>query len=154
MRNRKDFGMLRIAIFFALFLFFSNCFPQIRNHKHQFEKYDSDSPKSILSKVEEGFNNGDVEKFAKYFCSQTYASLSNGVSGYYSPNQFFYIIQNYFNIYKPIGFRFIVVNDSTENPYASGLYKYESGGIRGNSQVFISLKIIGNDWKISQITIN
>jgi hypothetical protein len=146
--------MSRIAIIIVFLACLSNSFSQVNEHKHHFERYDNDSPKSILSKVEEGFNNGDVEKFAKYFSSQTYASLSNGISGYYSPNQFFYIIQNYFSIYKPIGFRFIVVNDSTENPYASGLYKYESRGIRGNSQVFISLKIIGNDWKISQITIN
>jgi hypothetical protein len=146
--------MFKLKIILVVLICFSNCFSQDREHKRKFEKYDNDSPNYILRKVEEGFNNGDVEKFAKYFSSQTYASLSNGISGYYSPNQFFYIIQNYFNIYKPIGFRFIVVNDSTENPYASGLYKYESGGIRGNSQVFISLKIIGNDWKISQITIN
>jgi hypothetical protein len=146
--------MLKITIIFVVLLCSSNCFSQGKDHKRPFERYDNDSPKSILRKVEEGFNTGDVEKFAKYFSSQTYASLSNGISGYYSPNQFFYIIQNYFNIYKPIGFRFIVVNDSSENPYASGLYKFNSGGIRGNSQVFISLKIIGNDWKISQITIN
>jgi hypothetical protein len=146
--------MFKITIIFVVLLCSSNCFSQVKDHNRSFERYDNDSPKIILRKVEEGFNNGDVEKFAKYFSSQTYASLSNGISGYYSPNQFFYIIQNYFNIYKPIGFRFIVVNDSSENPYASGLYKYDSGGIRGNSQVFISLKIIGNDWKISQITIN
>lgn len=146
--------MSRITIIIVFLACLSNSFSQVKEHKRHFERYDNDSPKSILLKVEEGFNNGDVEKFARYFSSQTYASLSNGISGYYSPNQFFYIIQNYFSIYKPIGFRFIVVNDSTENPYASGIYKYESRGIRGNSQVFISLKIIGNDWKISQITIN
>jgi hypothetical protein len=146
--------MFRIIIVLIVFAGYSNFFPQVKNHKNNFEKIEIDSPKNIFQKVEEGFNNGDVEKFAKYFYSQTYASLSNGVTGYYSPNQFFYIIQNYFNIYKPIGFRFIVLNDSTENPYASGFYKYEAKGIRGNAQVFISLKIIGNDWKISQITIN
>jgi hypothetical protein len=146
--------MFRIILVLIIIAGYSNVLPQTKNHQYKFEKIENDSPQKILQKVEEGFNNGDVEKFAKYFCSQTYASLSNGISGYYSPNQFFYIIQNYFSIYKPIGFRFIVLNDSTENPYASGFYKYESKGVRGNAQVFISLKIIGNDWKISQITIN
>ena len=146
--------MFRITVVLIILAGFSTFFPQVKNHKYNFDKIENDSPKKILHKVEEGFNSGDVEKFAKYFSSQTYASLSNGISGYYSPNQFFYIIQNYFSIYKPIGFRFIVLNESSENPYASGFYKYEAKGIRGNAQVFISLKIIGNDWKISQITIN
>ncbi len=146
--------MPKIIIALLILASCSNIFSQAKNHKYKFDRIESDSPKKILQKVEEGFNNGDVEKFAKYFSSQTYASMANGISGYYSPNQFFYIIQNYFNIYKPIGFRFLVLNDSSDNPYASGFYKYESKGIRGNAQVFISLKIIGNDWKISQITIN
>jgi hypothetical protein len=133
---------------------FLRIFPQSKNNIYNLDKLENDSPKKILLKVEEGFNSGNVEEFAKFFSSQTYASLSNGISGYYSPNQFFYILQNYFSIYKPINFRFIVLNDKAENPYASGLYKYESKGMRGNAQVFISLKVIGNDWKISQITIN
>ncbi|MCX6151781.1 MAG: DUF4783 domain-containing protein [Ignavibacteriales bacterium] len=146
--------MLRILTILVVLACFVVTHPQGKHHKFDPEKYEGESPKSILVKVEEGFNGGDVEKFAKYFSSQTYASLSNGVSGYYSPNQFFYILQNYFSIYKPIGFRFIVMNDKGENPYASGLYKFEAKGIRGNAQVFISLKIISNIWKISQITIN
>jgi len=118
------------------------------------QKIDGESPKAIFAKIEEGFNSGDVEKFAKFFSSQTYASLKDGVSGYYSPNQFFFILQNYFGVYKPINFRFVTSNDKSDNPYAAGYFKYEAKGIRKSSQVYISLKVIGNSWKISHISIN
>ncbi len=121
---------------------------------NQSQKIDGETPKTIFTRIEEGFNTGDVEKFAKFFSSQTYASLKDGVSGYYSPNQFFFILQNYFGVYKPINFRFASMNDKSDNPYAAGYFKYESKGIRKSSQVYISLKVIGNSWKISHISIN
>lgn len=130
-------------------------YPQTLNNKIQSKiNQQKETPEEIFAKIEQGFSIGDVEKFSEFFSSQTYASLANGVSGYYSSNQFYYILQNYFSIYKPINFRVVNSNTSSDHPYASGNYKYESKGIRGTSMVFISLKLFGSHWKISQITIN
>jgi hypothetical protein len=143
----------------TLFIFLINsaetaAVPDIATNKIRLTDNYSDSPKSIFLKVEEGLAFGEIEKFSSSLSSQTYLSLSNGVTGYYSPNQAFYVLQDYINIYKPVSFRFITMYDKTDNPYASGYYKFESKGIRGTAQVYIALKLIGNNWKISQITIN
>ncbi|MGE5401037.1 MAG: DUF4783 domain-containing protein [Ignavibacteriales bacterium] len=131
-------------------------YPQSFNSKGHVkeQKPVGDSPKVIFSKIEEGIALRKVETFAESLGSQTYLSLSNGITGYFSSAHVFYILQDFFRIYKPINFRFLTMNDRTENPYASGSYKFESKGIRGTAQVYISLKLIGNSWKISQITIN
>lgn len=144
--NKMHFRIIHILIFVALSV---QVFPQM----NKLDRKSDDSPGAVMSKIEEGFTTGEVDKFSKYFGSQTYASLSNGVSGYYSSNQFFYIMENYFSICKPISFRIINSNTDSDNPYAAGVYKYESKGIRGSAQVFISLKRFGSSWKISQITI-
>ncbi|MGE5497631.1 MAG: DUF4783 domain-containing protein [Syntrophothermus sp.] len=112
------------------------------------------APRDIFLSIEEGIAMQEIDKFSKYFDSQTYLSLSNGISGYYSANQVFYILQDFFRIYQPVNFRFLSVSDKSETPYASGYYRYESKGLRGTSQIYIALKKTGSNWKISQITIN
>lgn len=142
-------------IILAVLLFSIVVYPQSLNNKIQSRlNQQKDTPEEIFSRIEEGFSLGDVEKFSEFFSSQTYASLASGVSGYYSSNQFYYILQNYFSIYKPISFRAVNSNSNIDNPYISGYYKFESKGIRGTAMVFISLKLFGSHWKISQITIN
>lgn len=113
-----------------------------------------DQIRQIFSKVEEGISSGQPGRFSYALGSQTYISLSTGSSGYYSSGQAFYILQDYFNICRPLGFRFNMIDDKTDNPYASGTYRYESRGTTGTSQIFVTLKQFGNSWKISQITIN
>ncbi|MEI7811214.1 MAG: DUF4783 domain-containing protein [Ignavibacteria bacterium] len=114
----------------------------------------TESPGRIFNRIEEGISFREIEKFSRFFGAQTYLSLTNGNPGYYSPNQVFYILQDYFRIFKPVNFRFITMSDNTDTPYASGYYKYESKGIRGTARIYISLKLTGNNWIISQITIN
>lgn len=139
----------------TLLLFCATVYPQSLNNKIQSRLYQQkETPEEVFARIEEGFSLGEAEKFSEYLGSQTYASMANGISGYYSANQFFYILQNYFSIYKPINFRIVNSNSKSDNPYASGYYKYESKGIRGTAMVFVSLKLFGSHWKISQITIN
>ncbi|MDP4174834.1 MAG: DUF4783 domain-containing protein [Bacteroidota bacterium] len=111
-------------------------------------------PKHIFNKIEEGITLKEIDKFSQFFSSQTYLSLPNTAPNYYSSNQVFYILQDYFRIYKPVNFRFLTINEKSDNPYASGYYKFEFRGIRGTAQIYIALKLVGNTWKISQITIN
>jgi hypothetical protein len=106
----------------------------------------------IFSEIEKGFLNGNVAVFSTYLSSQNYLSLSNGISGYYSANQSFYVLQEFFKLHKPISFRYSAKSEG-KNPYATGFLTYELRGKRETAQVFIALEFAVNSWKISQITI-
>ncbi len=108
----------------------------------------------VFLRIEEGMAGATVDKFSKYFGNRNYLSLSNGVSGYYSSNQSYYVIKDFLSIYQPISFKLTNTVTETATPFASGILKYNSKGVRGTSVVFISLHFIDGVWKISQITIN
>ncbi len=108
----------------------------------------------LFIKIEEGLSTGSVDKFSVYFNSRNYLSLANGSSGYFSSNQAYYIIKDYLSIYKPISFKFTNIVQETNSPFAAGNLKYNNNGIRGNATVFVTLQLIDNQWRISQITIN
>lgn len=120
--------------------------------------YSQDIKINDVSKIfihfEDGLNNNAIDKFSSYFAEKSFISLKNGNSGYYSANQSYYVIKDFLSIYKPISFKLTnIVTDST-NPFASGVLKFNNNGIKGTAIVFISLQLIRNQWKISQITIN
>jgi hypothetical protein len=112
------------------------------------------SSKPVFKSIEEGIAEGNVGKFSLYFSSLTYLSLSNGTSGYYSSNQAFYVLQDFFKINRASTFRFVAIYDESDTPFATGVYTYELKGRKSNTQVFISLRYSGNNWKITQITFN
>ena len=121
--------------------------PTVKNNKQS-------ESRRIFSEIREGIANRDVESIARYFSSQTYLSLSNGISGYYSSNQAYYVLEDFFKIYRVTAFRFDNIHSDSNNPYATGEYQFEYRGKRDISQVYIALKKTGKNWKISQITIN
>lgn len=108
----------------------------------------------VLSDIGTGISGQDVESIARYFSSQTYLSLSNGISGYYSSNQAYYVLEDFFKIYRVTAFRFDNIQSDSNNPYATGEYQFEYRGKRDLAQVYIALKKTGKNWKITQITIN
>lgn len=108
----------------------------------------------IFIHIEDGLNNNAVDKFAGYFSEKNFISLKNGNSGYFSANQSFYVIKDFLSIYKPISFKLTNIVTDSVNPFASGILKYNNNGIRGTAVVFISLQLVNNQWRISQITIN
>lgn len=109
---------------------------------------------AIFTKFENGMSTGAVKEFSIHFDSETYISLENGVSSYFSNDQSYYILKEFLSNYKPIRFKLMRINNSTETPFAVGQFAYSLNGLRGTSQVFVSLKYDGSEWKISQITIN
>lgn len=109
---------------------------------------------NIFVKFESGMNTGAVKEFSLFFDVETYISLENGVSSYFSKNQSYYVLKEFLSTYKPIRFKFIRINESTDMPFAVGQFTYSLRGMRATSQVFVSLKKTGSVWKISQITIN
>ncbi len=110
--------------------------------------------KSVLSKLEHGIKTGAVKEFSNQLMQETYISLENGESAYYSSNQSFYILKDFLQSYIPLSFKLIKTNYRTERPFAIGRLAYSKNGIRGESQVFIALKLENEAWKISQIIIN
>jgi hypothetical protein len=116
-------------------------------------KQGSESAK-VFSDISRGIANQDVEAIASYFSSQTYLSLSSGINGYYSSNQAYYVLEDFFKIYRVAAFRFNNIQTDSNNPYATGEYQFEYRGKRDTAQVYVGLKKAGNKWKITQITID
>jgi hypothetical protein len=141
---------MNMSIKFAVFLFIvivaASSFGQII-HK-------SDPIRDIYTEIEDGIARGNVKVLSKYLNSQTFFSLSNGTSGYYSTNQAFYILEDFFKIHPVISFKLRNIQIDENSSYAIGVYVYENKGRRTQSQIYISLVKTGKNWKINQLTIN
>lgn len=109
---------------------------------------------SIFKKIEEGISSGKVSEISNFFSSQMYLTLSNGVNGYYSSNQAYYVLQGYFKNYRVISCSIENISNEDENVIGTGDYTYLFKGKEGKAQVYISLKKIGKKWKITQLTID
>lgn len=108
----------------------------------------------IFSQFEEGLASGAIDKFSAYFAGKNYLCLRNGPTGYYSANQSYYVLKDYLSVYQPISFKLTNIVSDSSTPFASGVLRYSSKGIRGFAMVFVSLHNADNTWRISQITIN
>lgn len=108
----------------------------------------------IFKEIESGINEGNIERISKYFGQQTYFSFSNGINGYYSSNQAFYVVEAFFKLYRVTSFKLNNIKNNNNHSYATGKYNYDNKGQRSTAQVYISLKKIGNNWIITQFTIN
>lgn len=147
MRNKNHIIFFIVLIINTLFITY--IFGGEKN-----KKLDQNEVSKIFQKFENGMNTGAVKEFSSFFNSETYISLESGISSYFSQSQSYYVLKDFFSSYIPIRFKFMRINDSTELPFAVGQFTYSLRGIRGSSQVFVSLKKNGNTWKISQISIN
>lgn len=134
--------------------FVNSAYSQNFNSNSDSKKNTQSESYRVFTDISSGISNQDVESIARYFSSQTYLSLSNGTSGYYSSNQAYYVLEDFFKVYRVTGFRFNNIQVDSGNPYATGEYQFEYRGKRDQAQVYIALKKTGKNWKISQITIN
>ena len=133
--------------------FFNTSYPQ-NNFNGNANNIQKNESSKVFSDIQKGIANKDVESIARYFSSQTYLSLSNGISGYYSSNQAYYVLEDFFKVYRVTAFRFDNIQPGSNNPYATGEYQFNYRGKRDLAQVYIALKKTGKNWKITQITIN
>ncbi len=141
-----------IILFLVLVLAVSSeYFSQETNHSHNLVAGGSEI---VFKKIEKGISSNDVSAISRFLSSQTYLSLSNGISGYYSSNQAYYVLEDFFKLYRVTSFRLNNIHTDDDYPYATGVYNYELKGRRGSAQVYVSLKYAGGKWKITQITIN
>ena len=108
----------------------------------------------IFREIESGVKDGNVERISKYFGQQTYFSFSNGTNGYYSSNQAFYVLEDFFKLYRVTSFKLDHIKSDNNHSYATGKYNYDNKGQRNFAKVYISIKKIGTNWIITQFTIN
>ncbi len=108
----------------------------------------------IFREIESGVKDGNVERISKYFGQQTYFSFSNGTNGYYSSNQAFYVLEDFFKLYRVTSFKLDHIKSDNNHSYATGKYNYDNKGQRSSAKVYISIKKIGINWIITQFTIN
>jgi hypothetical protein len=152
--------MLKDLVIYNLILLILFLSSSITAQEKNFLNNKFDSSKNIVAaqivfnNIESAVSQGNVSVLSGYLGSQTYLSLSNGIRGYYSSNQAYYVLEDFFKIYNVTSFRFDNLNSAESTPYATGVYNYDYKGKRNSSQAYISLKRIGNSWKITQITIN
>jgi hypothetical protein len=143
-------------IYIILILFsFSVSYAQHSNLTRKSESNkNSTQDELIFKEIESGIKDADVKRISKYFGQQTYFSFSNGINGYYSNNQAFYVLEDFFEVYKVISFKFDYIKFDKNNGHATGNYNFDNKGQRSTSNVYISIKKIGTNWIITQFTIN
>jgi hypothetical protein len=146
--KRKETGTFCIIL--SILFLSAILFPSSVNAQEERSK----EAMKIFALAEEGLATGSVDKFSSSFSERCYLSLKNGISGYYSSNQAYYVLKDFFSIYQPVSFRLNNTVTETPVPFAWGTFKFISRGIRGISNVFISLQRVENHYCISQITIN
>ena len=133
----------------------SSLFPQHNNLQQNLSTDSKVKVQSIVFKdIEKGIVSNDVEKFSQYFSPQPYISLVNGVNGYYSSNQAYYIMEDFFNSFKIVSFKMEETKTEGTVSYGKGDYYYEKKGRREVAHLYITLSKSGNKWYITQISIN
>lgn len=130
-------------------------FPQHNNLQQNLSTDSKVKVQSIVfNEIEKGIVSNDVKKFSQYFSPQPYISLVNGVNGYYSSNQAYYIMEDFFNSFKIVSFEMAETKTEGTVSYGKGDYYYEKKGRREVAHLYISLSKSGNKWYITQISIN
>lgn len=108
----------------------------------------------IFRDIESGITANDVKKFSQYFSSQPYISLINGVNGYYSSNQAFYILEKFINEYHVVSLKLEEGKTEGSVSYGKGDYQYEKKGRRESAHLYVTLSKSGTKWYITQLSIN
>ncbi|MGB5529849.1 MAG: DUF4783 domain-containing protein [Ignavibacteriaceae bacterium] len=143
-----------VAILFAT-SFFKPLFSQNNNLQNTLNPRGKVKIQSIIfDEIEAGILNNDLKSFSQYFTSQPYISLINGVNGYYSSNQTYYILEDFFNSFKVVSFSFEEKKTEESVSYGKGSYYFEKKGKREVAHLYITLSKAGNRWYITQISIN
>ena len=147
--------MKKYIYIILLLLSFNVTFSQTSNLTRKTEtNKDAQQEELIFKEIESGIKDGNVERISKYFSQQTYFSFSNGINGYYSSNQAFYVVEDFLKLYRVTSFKLDNIKSDANHSYATGKYNYDNKGQRSTAQVYISIKKIGHNWIITQFTIN
>ncbi len=145
-----------LLIFLSLFVSISNIvFAQNeRNISKENEVSLLRSFNNALVSIEQGLKMGKVSELSHFVDSQIYLNLSNGIIGYYSSNQAYYVLADFFKSHRMISIDFDNSLADVTNPIAIGNCQYFNNDKQESAQMYISLKFINKKWKLTQITIN
>jgi hypothetical protein len=131
-----------------------NLHQERREGERKYSRLYRESYRPTLDGIGNGLSSGKIASFSNLFSSQIYLNLSNGVSAYYSSNQAYYVIQDFLKTHRALSLNINDIQEDQENVYAMGTYSILEKGRRESSHVYISLKLCGKKWQITQITIN
>jgi|APIni6443716594_1056825.scaffolds.fasta_scaffold03259_2 hypothetical protein len=151
---------MKTFFLFAVITFFvSGSSYQFAQHNNLQQNLNTESKKIkiqsvIFDDIEKGIVNNDVKKISQYFSPQPYISLVNGVNGYYSSNQAYYIMEDFFNSFKIVSFKMEETKTEGTVSYGKGDYYFEKKGRREVAHLYMTLSKSGNKWYITQISIN
>ena len=149
----KTLFFISVAFFFVISYQLS--FPQNDIIKQNLNSgYKVKTQTVIFNDIETGILTSDVKKISKYFSPQPYISLINGVNGYYSSNQAFYILEDFFTTFKVIAFEISETKTEASVSFGKGDYSFEKKGKREVAHVYVTLSKSGSKWFITQISIN
>ncbi len=129
---------------------------QLRDFQKQQEKFYEQNERvgKIINQIEIAISKNDVESLSEHLGAQTYLNLPNGISGYYSSNQAYFVLGDFLKTYRMTSFSFKKIITGGSNPYATGNYDYEFKGKRDSAHIYLQLRNSGRNWIITQITIN
>lgn len=135
-----------------LFLVINICVAAENRNNDLYQK--RESAKDVFSLVKKGLEESNISVFANYLQTKTYISLFNGVSGYFSQDQSYYVLADFLKSITVFDVKFQSIRAGARHPFVSGKLIYFHRGARKKARVFVSLERKKGNWQITQITIN
>jgi len=133
-------------VFLAFVIIFSSAFrgfPQNRNNAEV-----------IFKAFRDAFNFSNPALLSNYLADETYLSIKNGYSDYYSRSQTFYILKDFIRSFSPLKIKLMRKSLNTASPFAEGVLFYFLRGRKKRAKVFLSLEKQKGRFVIAQITID
>jgi hypothetical protein len=109
------------------------------------------SSAGIFDRIEKGILGGAVETFAQYLAPQVSISINGDRACWYSTNQAYSILKNYFGLRRTLSFAFTTRQESEQRAFATGGGRFIKRGTKETIQIYITLKCIEEKWVITQI---
>ncbi len=107
----------------------------------------------VFRTVQQSIVKGDFDELTRHFGKHIYLNMRSIESGYYSANHAQFVVQNFFNVHKPISFSFTTYGESGGAPYATGRGSINVKGNREYIQVYVSLVKQRDRWVIAQFNV-
>lgn len=109
--------------------------------------------RSVFELVEGALEAGNIGALSQHLGTQVFLNLRGGESGYYSANQAYYVLENYFKNRRLVQIEFTTMSESEATPYATGRAAFNVKGSREHAQIYLSLTMVGERWVVTQINV-
>ena len=108
---------------------------------------------ALFAKIEAGITSGETARFSQDLARQTYVSVRGKESGYFSANQAFLIVRNYFSSRRLASFKLSKQESAGSMPFATGGGTFMSRGTLEQFQVYVALTRVESRWVIAQFNV-